>query len=149
MKKDKIEAGGDQLTAPQMKKKNLPPPNSIQSEGEETPDPDIHIPSDTLNNMQLLHWLNSFPHTLPDPTSSPSADCLCWLLECHKSQQLPPSLQQAHWPELLDLEYPLEEEHSPLTLLEILLEEEEDLVETLLEIWEEEDCQQDPLKEPR
>ena len=33
---------------------------------------------------------------------------LCWLLKCHKLQQLPLELQQAYWPELLELEYPVE-----------------------------------------
>jgi hypothetical protein len=82
--------------------------------------------------MQLLHWLNSFPHTLPDPLSPPSADYLCWLLECHKLHQLPLSLQQAYWPELLELEYP-QGELNQQTQSEILSEEEEDLVENLLE----------------
>jgi hypothetical protein len=79
-------------------------------------------------NAPLLHWLNSFPHTLPNPTSIPLTDYLCWLLECHKSQQLPLSLQQAHWDELLELEYP-QEEVPPLTPLETSLEVEEDLEE--------------------
>jgi hypothetical protein len=80
-------------------------------------------------NTPLLHWLNSFPHTLPDPISSPSTDYLRWLLECHKLQQLPLSLQQAHWAELLELEYPPEQEAVQLTLSEISLVEEEDLEE--------------------
>jgi hypothetical protein len=74
----------------------------------------------------LLHWLNSFPHTLPDPSLIPSMDYLCWLLECHKLQQLPLSLQQAHWAELLELEYPPEQEVVQLTLSEISLVEEDD-----------------------
>jgi hypothetical protein len=79
-------------------------------------------------NTPLLHWLNSFPHTLPDPISIPSMDYLRWLLECHKSQQLPLSLQQAHWDELLELEYP-QEEAPQLTPLGTSLEAEEDLEE--------------------
>jgi hypothetical protein len=53
-------------------------------------------------------------------------DYLCWLLECHKLQQLPLSLQQAHWAELLELEYPPEQEVVQLTLSEISLVEEDD-----------------------
>jgi hypothetical protein len=53
-------------------------------------------------------------------------DYLCWLLECHKSQQLPLSLQQAHWAELLELEYPLEQEAAQLTSSGTSWEEEED-----------------------
>jgi hypothetical protein len=93
--------------------------------------------------MPLLRWLNSFPHTLPDPSSIPSTDYLCWLLECHKLQQLPLSLQQAHWAELLELEYPPEQEVAQLTLSEISLAEEEDLGEDLLmeeDHLMEEDC---------
>jgi hypothetical protein len=41
------------------------------------------------NNEPLLHWPNSFPHALPNPRSVPSMDYLCWLLECHRLQQLP------------------------------------------------------------
>jgi hypothetical protein len=82
-------------------------------------------------NEPLLHWLNSFPHTLPSPSSIPSTDNLHWLLECHRLWQLPLSLQQAHWAELLELEYPLEEV-SQQTLSKTYWEEEEDLEEDLL-----------------
>jgi hypothetical protein len=91
-------------------------------------------------NRLLLNWLNSFPHTLPNPRSVPSMDYLHWLLECHRSQQLPLSLQQAHWAELLELEYPPEEAHRPI-LSETSLEAEEGLVEALLT---EEETPQDP-----
>jgi hypothetical protein len=57
---------------------------------------------------------------------------LRWLLECHKSQQLPLSLQQAHWAELLELEYPPEEELDQLASSETSLEEEDDLAEDRL-----------------
>jgi hypothetical protein len=83
-------------------------------------------------NEHLLHWLNSFPHTLPDPSSIPLMDYLCWLLECHKSQQLPLSLQQAHWAELLELEYPPEQEVAQPISLGTSLVEEEDSEEDLL-----------------
>jgi hypothetical protein len=82
-------------------------------------------------NTPLLHWLNSFLHTLPNPSSIPSTDYLCWLLECHKSQQLPLSLQQAHWDKLLELVYPQEAVPQP-TLSETYLAEEEDLEEDRL-----------------
>jgi hypothetical protein len=95
----------------------------------DTPDPDITIPQNEAEEQALLHWLNSFPHTLPDPTSIPSMDYLRWLLECHKSQQLPLSLQQAHWAELLELEYPPEQGVAQPISSETSLEVEEDLEE--------------------
>jgi hypothetical protein len=85
------------------------------------------FPQTNRKNEHLLHWLNSFPHTLPNPSSIPSTEYLRWLLECHKSQQLPLSLQQAHWAELLELEYPPEVDR--LTYLETSFEPEEDLEE--------------------
>jgi hypothetical protein len=85
-------------------------------------------------NEHLLHWLNSFPHTLPNPSLIPSTDYLRWLLECHKSQQLPLSLQQAHWAKLLELEYPPEQEATQLTSLGTSLVEEEDLEEDRLKV---------------
>jgi hypothetical protein len=133
MKKGLIEAGGDQLMEQQMKKKNHLPLVSDSEVMVETPQTQIPLsPLVKLSNMQLLHWLNSFPHTLPDPASPPSADYLRWLPECHKLHQLPLWLQQAYWPELLELEYP-QEEHNQLTQSETPSEEEEDLVEDLLE----------------
>jgi hypothetical protein len=143
-KKELIEAGGDQLMEPTMKKKNHLPHNSNSEVTVETTQTQIlSLPLTNLSNTQLLHWLNSFPHTLPDPLSPPSAAYLCWLLECHKSHLLPLLLQQAYWPELLELEY-LQEELSQQTQSETPLEEEEDLVEDLLE---EPDHQWDPLME--
>jgi hypothetical protein len=59
-------------------------------------------------------------------------DYLCWLLECHKLHQLPLSLQQAHWAELLELEYPPEQEAVQLTSLGTSLEEVEGSEEDLL-----------------
>jgi hypothetical protein len=56
-------------------------------------------------------------------------DYLRWLLECHKSQQLPLSLQQAHWAELLELEYPPEQGVAQPISSETSLEVEEDLEE--------------------
>jgi hypothetical protein len=110
----------------------------------ETPQTQTQLsPLARLSNMPLLHWLNSFPHTLPDPLSPPSADYLHWLLECHRSHQLPLSLQQVYWPELLELEY-LQEELNQQTQSETPSEEEEDLVEDLLE---EPDHQWDPQTE--
>jgi hypothetical protein len=44
-------------------------------------------------------------------------------------QQLPLSLQQAHWAELLELEYPPLQEAGQLNFSEISLEEEDDLAE--------------------
>jgi hypothetical protein len=109
-KKGLIKAGGDQLMEQPTKKKNHLPLASDSEVTEETPQVQIlsSLPAKS-SNMQLLHWLNSFPHILPNPISPPSAAYLCWLLECHKSHQLPLLLQQAYWPELLELEYPQEE----------------------------------------
>jgi hypothetical protein len=59
-------------------------------------------------------------------------DYLHWLLECHRSQQLPLSLQQAHWAELLELEYPLEQEAAWLTSSETSLVEGDNLEEDRL-----------------
>ena len=61
-------------------------------------------------NSFLLNWLNLSPDTLTNPLSPHSSSHLCWLLKCHKLQQLPLELQQAYWPELLELEYPAEME---------------------------------------
>ena len=61
-------------------------------------------------NSSLLNWLNSSLDVLTNPLSPHSANHLHWLLKCHKSQQLPLELQQAYWPELLELEYPVEME---------------------------------------
>ena len=81
-----------------------------------TETPQIQIsksPSQTnLNkkNSSLLNWLNSSLDKSTNPLSPHSPDHLRWLLKCHKLQQLPLELQQAYWPELLELEYPAEME---------------------------------------
>jgi hypothetical protein len=131
-KKDKIAAGGDQLTEPPTAKNPWPKHLNLAAT-KETPQI-LTSTSQEMNqrnkrNVPLLHWLNSFPHTLPNPSSIPLTDYLHWLLECHKLQQLPLSLQQAHWAELLELEYPPEQEAAQLTLSEISLVEEDDLEE--------------------
>jgi hypothetical protein len=129
MKKDKITAGGDPLTEPQKKMSHSYKPSSL-AVTMETPQTLISLSHQTnKKNVPLLHWLNSFPHTLPNPSSIPSTEYLHWLLECHKSQQLPLSLQQAHWAELLELEYPLEQEVDRPISSETSLEGEEDLEE--------------------
>ena len=61
-------------------------------------------------NNSLLNWLNSSPDESTNPLSPHSPNHLRWLLKCHKSQQLPLELQQAYWPELLELEYPAQME---------------------------------------
>ena len=66
--------------------------------------------SPNKKNSFLLNWLNSSPDELTNPLSPRSPNHLCWLLRCHRLQQLPPELQQAYWPELLELEYPAEME---------------------------------------
>jgi hypothetical protein len=82
-KKILIKAGGE-LTEQKTKKKNHLLIHSNSEVMEET-----HLfrtlssPLVNLSNTQLLCWLNLFPHTLPDPVSPPSANFLCWLLECH------------------------------------------------------------------
>jgi hypothetical protein len=77
----------------------------------------------------LNNWLATFQLTSPLPESSlPSTIKLqCQLLQWPQSQQLPLSLQQRYWAEILDLQYPLtpsEVDHHHQALLE---EEEEEL----------------------
>jgi hypothetical protein len=86
MKKELIEVGGDQLTEPTTTKRNHLLINSDLEVTVKKPQTQtLSSPLVKSSNTQLLHWLNSFPHTLPDPLYPPSADYLCWLLECHKS----------------------------------------------------------------
>ena len=61
-------------------------------------------------NSFLLNWLNLSPDESANPLSPHSPNHLRWLLRCHKLQQLPLELQQAYWPELLELEYPTQME---------------------------------------
>ena len=61
-------------------------------------------------NSFLLNWLNLSLVELTNPLSPHSPNHLRWLLRCHRLQQLPLELQQAYWPELLELEYPAEME---------------------------------------
>ena len=70
------------------------------------------LPQTSLNekNSSLLNWLNLSPVESTNPLSPHSPNHLRWLLKCHKLQQLPLELQQAYWPELLELEYPVEME---------------------------------------
>jgi hypothetical protein len=86
----------------------------------------------------LHNWLATFPPTSPLPHSylPLSTKHRHRLAQWPQSQQLPLSLQQLYWAELLDLQYPL----TPLEadrLRQDLLEEEADIgqVEDLL--WEE------------
>jgi hypothetical protein len=136
-KKGKIIAGGDQLTeALTMENPWHKPSNLVVTK--EIPQILTLTSQETKprneKNVPLLHWLNSFPHTLPNPSLIPSMDYLCWLLECHKLQQLPLSLQQAHWEELLELEYPPEQEAVQPISLDTSLVEVEDLEEDLLTV---------------
>ena len=61
-------------------------------------------------NSFLLNWLNLSQVESTNPRSPHSPNHLRWLLRCHRLQQLPLELQQAYWPELLELEYPAEME---------------------------------------
>ena len=64
----------------------------------------------------MLNWLNSSLVELTNPLSPHSPNHLRWLLKGHRLQQLPLELQQAYWPELLELEYPVEmEQEQPVT----------------------------------
>ena len=64
----------------------------------------------------MLNWLNLSLVKSTNPLFPHSPNHLCWLLRCHKLQQLPLELQQAYWPELLELEYPAEmEQEWPVT----------------------------------
>ena len=66
--------------------------------------------SPNKKNNSLLNWLSSSLVELTNPLSPSSPNHLHWLLKCHKLQQLPLELQQAYWPKLLELEYPVEME---------------------------------------
>jgi hypothetical protein len=92
----------------------------------DTPDPDITIPQNEAEEQAFAALAQLIPTHITKPTSIPSMDYLCWLLERHKLQQLPLSLQQAHWAELLELEYPPEQEAAQLTSSETSSEVEED-----------------------
>jgi hypothetical protein len=92
----------------------------------DTPDPDITIPQNEAEEQAFAALAQLIPTHITKPTSIPSMDYLRWLLECHKLQQLPLSLQQAHWAELLELEYPPEQEAAQLTSSETSSEVEED-----------------------
>jgi hypothetical protein len=131
-KKGKIAVVGDQLTEAITMKNPLPKLSNLAVIMETLRTQISPFLQTKQKNEPLLHWLNSFPHTLPNPSLIPLMDYLRWLLECHKSQQLPLSLQQAHWTELLELEYPPEQEVAWLTYSETSLEEEEDLEEDCL-----------------
>jgi hypothetical protein len=45
----------------------LSPPFDLEAKEETPQTPILSSPLVNSNNTQLLHWLNSFPHTLPDP----------------------------------------------------------------------------------
>ena len=92
--------------------KKQQPPNFDLEAKKETPQIQISRSplqtSPNKKNSSLLNWLNLSPPTLTNPLSLHSNNHLHWLLKCHKLQQLPLELQQAYWPELLELEYPVE-----------------------------------------
>jgi hypothetical protein len=143
MKKGKIAAGGDQLTEvpttknPLHKLSNLvvikETPQTLTSTSQET------------NQRNKKNALAALAQLIPTHITRPqfnSIDRLSSLLECHRLQQLPLPLQQAHWDKLLELEYLPEAVPQPI-LLGTSLEEEEDLeedhcmVENLLkETWQ-------------
>ena len=76
---------------------------------------------------RLLNWLASSPPQPPSNLKSyPSTPFLCWLIKYHQSCLLPLTFQQAYWPELLELEYP-EEQQS----------QQDQQVPLLDELWEE------------
>ena len=89
-------------------------------------------------NSSLLNWLNLSPPTSTNPLSPRLNNHLRWLLRCHKLWQLPLELQQAYWPELLELEYPAEMEQEQPVIFDndykFQIMEEEEVEAMLLEI---------------
>jgi hypothetical protein len=126
-KRELIGAVGDHWTEKQKKKKNnLKQPFHLEVT---TLTPQIKIlQSLPLTQQQQLknnlnNWLATFPLTSPLPNLHllPSISCQHLLMQWPQSQQLPLSLQQLYWAELLDLEYPptpLEVDHHLADLLE-------------------------------
>ena len=109
MKNELKEASG----APETEQPSQLKPQHLNSDlvaTTETPQIPISksLPQRSLNkkNSSLLNWLNLSLDESTNPLSPHSPDHLRWLLKCHKLQQLPLELQQAYWPELLELEYP-------------------------------------------
>ena len=105
-------SGAPETEQPSQKKHQHP--NFALAVTTETPQIQISrsLPQTSPNKKSnsLLNWLNSFPVESTNPRSPHSPNHLRWLLKCHKLQQLPLELQQAYWPELLELEYPVEME---------------------------------------
>jgi hypothetical protein len=142
MKKELTEAVGDLWMGKQTQKKSNPEPPSSLEATTKTPQMKISKFLPLTQQQQLknnLHnWLATFPPTSPLPNSHlPSSIRLQHqLIQWPQSQQLPLSLQQLYWAELLDLQYPptpLEADH----LHQDHLEEEEDIGQVEALLWEE------------
>jgi hypothetical protein len=117
------------------------------SDKEDTPDENIDIPATDAAaavEEQLEQLASNIPTdvSLPNSHLPPSTSCQHHLIQWPQSQQLPLSLQQLYWAELLDLQYPptpSEADHLHLDLQE----EEEDTGQVKALLWEEDHL--DPL----
>jgi hypothetical protein len=141
-KKGLIEAAGDHWTDNQIRKKSNPETRSSLEARTKTPQTKTSKSLPQTQQQQLknnLHnWLATFPPTSPLPPSYRplSTKHRHQLIQWPQSQQLPLSLQQLYWAELLDLQYPLtpsEVDH----LHQDLREEEEDIGQVEALLWEE------------
>jgi hypothetical protein len=142
MKKGLIEAAGDHWMEKTIQKKSSPVTSSSLEATTKTlqTKTSISLPQTQQQSLKnnLNNWLATFPPTSPLPNSHLplSTKHRHRLAQWPQSQQLPLSLQQLYWAELLDLQYPPIPSEADC-LHQDLLEEEEDIgqVEDLL--WEE------------
>jgi hypothetical protein len=152
-KKELIEAVGDHWTEKKKRRKNNPEVHSsLEVTTKILQTKTLRFLPQTQQQQlknNLNSWLATFPPMSPLPKSSHplSIKHQHRLIQWPQSQQLPLSLQQLYWAELLDLQYPLtplEADH----LCQDLLEEAEDIgqVEALLEEQDHQD-HQDHLEE--
>jgi hypothetical protein len=138
-RKELTEAIGGHWTGKKTKRKNSPEAHSslevITKKFQTKISKSLPQTQQQQLKSNLNSWLATFPPMFPLPNSHHllSIRHQHWLMQWPQSQQLPLSLQQLYWAELLDLQYPLtplEADH----LCQDLLEEEEDIgqVEALL-----------------
>jgi hypothetical protein len=154
MKKEWIEASGDLLMELKTKKNQLDLSYAlevIELKNQPMTMTMSKFPQVTQLHTQktnLVDWLQTFPQNLPESEPVPSLAYLRWLLQCHKSNQLPLCLQQRYWAELVDLRYP-RQTLDPPDHQEEDLQEEEDIgqVEDLLSFQEEDPQAEDPQAE--
>jgi hypothetical protein len=141
MKKESTEVVGVRWMEKKTKKRNYLGTHSNSEATTTTPQRRI-LPFLSLMQQQKLKsnlnsWLATFPPTSPLPESNLplTTELQCQLLQWPQLQQLPLSLQQQYWAEILDLQYPL----TPLEVdrQQALQEEEEDTGQVEALLWEE------------